>query len=94
MVRLVTTTPASPLEKEYRYYLAHLSEMVEKFDGKVVVIKDQQVIGTFDSDLAAVAETKKRHAPGTFLVHRVHPDDAEQRWTFHSRVSFEPPCAD
>lgn len=86
----MTTTPASPLEKEYRYYLDHLSEMVKQFEDKVVVIKDQQVIGVFESDLAAVEATQPRHTPGTFLVHRVHADDAVRRQTFQSRVSFRP----
>ena len=77
-----------PLLKEYRSYLDHLPEMVERYEGQVVVIKDQQVIGTFDRDLTAIAETKKRHPPGTFLVHRVRRD--EEPWIL-SRVLFELP---
>jgi hypothetical protein len=86
----VSASCASPLEKEYRYYLEHLPELVEQYDGKVVVIKDERVIGAFESDLTAVAETKKHFAPGTFLVHHVSPDEAQHPQTFHSRVSFKP----
>jgi hypothetical protein len=90
MFGFVTLTPTSPLEKEYRYYLDHLPEMVGRFEGKVVVIKDQEVLGIFESDLEALAETQQRHSPGTFLVHRVHRKDGETRQIFHSRASFEP----
>ena len=86
----VSATATSPLEAEYRYYLDHLPEIAEQFAGKVVVIKDQKIIGVFESDLAAMMEMKERHAPGTFLVHRVHADDAVRRQVFHSRASFEP----
>ncbi len=85
----MTTPPTSPILQEYRYYLDHLPEMVERYEGKVVVIKDRQVIGTFDRELPAIAETKKHHIPGTFLVHRVRRE--EEPWIL-SRVFFEPPA--
>ena len=59
------------LQKEFGYYRAHQDEMVEKYDGLFIVIKDQQVIGVFDSDVAAVIQTEKVHTLGTFLVQKV-----------------------
>lgn len=61
----------TPLEFEFRYYVAHQSELVHRYNGKVVVIKDQQVIGAYDNEMAAITETYKHHALGTFLVQRV-----------------------
>ena len=59
------------LKMEFDYYLAHQEEMVEKYDGSFIVIKDQQVIGNFDSDATAVIQTERIHPLGTFLVQRV-----------------------
>ena len=79
---------SSPLQKEFKYYLAHQSEMVEKHDGKFIVIKDCKVLGVYDNELTAIAETRKEHQLGTFLVQFVSPGDAAYSQTFHSRVVF------
>lgn len=79
----------SPLKKEFDYYLAHQAELVEKYNGKFVVIKDGQVIGAYDKELTAIAEAQKLgHKAGTFLVQFVSPGDTAYKQTFHSRVVF------
>ena len=78
----------SPLEKEFRFYIEHQDEMVEKYDGKIIVIKDGVVLGAYDDELAAITETRKTHELGTFLVQRVSPGSAAYSQTFHSRVAF------
>ena len=78
-----------PLEQEFQYYVEHQDEIIKKHDGKVVVIKDGAVLGVFDDELTAVAETRKDHELGTFLVQRVSPGDSAYTHTFHSRVAFK-----
>lgn len=78
----------SPLKADFQYYVDHHKEMVEKYAGKVVVIKDQKVIGVFDSERAAIAETQKTHRLGTFLVQKVEPGTSGYTQTYHSRVAF------
>ena len=78
----------NPLAKEFRFYLDHQDEMVEKYDGKFIVIKDGIVLGDYDDELNAVTETRKAHELGTFLVQRVSPGNAAYSQTFHSRVVF------
>jgi len=79
---------SSPLQKEFEYYLANQSEMVVKYNGKFIVIKDQKVIGDYDDELTAINETQKTHKIGTFLVQKVEPGTAAYTQTFHSRVAF------
>ena len=76
------------LEKEFKYYIDHQDEMVAKYNGKVIAIKDTVVLGAYDDELAAVTETRKSHELGTFLVQRVSPGSADISQTFHSRVAF------
>ncbi len=78
----------SPLEKEFRYFLAHLPELLAEYEGKVVVIKDEAVRGAFDDELKAIDEMKKVYEPGTFLVQRVEPGEEHYTQTFHSRAGF------
>jgi hypothetical protein len=79
---------AKPLEREFEYYLKHQDDLVKKFKGKFIVIKDQKVIGVFDDELEAVEKTAKEHELGTFLVQKCEPGTESYTQTFHSRVAF------
>jgi hypothetical protein len=78
----------NPLQKEFQFYLDHQDEMVEKYDGKYIVIKDSQVLGAYDNELTAVMETQKLHKLGTFLVQFVSPGPSGYTQMFHSRAVF------
>ena len=78
----------SPLKKEFEYYLANQDELVNQYNGKFIVIKDQKVIGSYPDQISAVNETQKVHKIGTFLIQKVEPGDAAYTQTFHSRVAF------
>ncbi len=80
---------SKPLEKEFKYYLNNQDELVKKYKGKVIVIKNKKVIGVYDSEAEAVQETSKNEAPGNFLVQKCTPGKKDYTQTFHSRVSFE-----
>ncbi len=76
------------LGKEFAYYLAHQDEMVKKYNGKYIVIRNGQVLGAYDDELTAITETQKSHELGTFLVQRVSKGTDDYSQTFHSRVVF------
>ncbi len=76
------------LEKEFKYYLDHQDELVKKYNGKFIVIKDCKVIGVFDDELQAVTETESKHELGTFLVQKCEPGSESYTQTYHSRVAF------
>lgn len=77
----------SPLKKDFQFYLDHQKELVEKYNGKVIVIKDANVVGEYENELAAIAEAQKKGLKvGTFLVQFVSPGDTAYKQTFHSRV--------
>ena len=78
----------SALEKEFNYYLEHQEELVKKYNGKFLVIKDANVIGAYDSELEAVEGTAKDHELGTFLVQKCEPGSESYTQTYHSRVAF------
>jgi hypothetical protein len=82
----------SPLVKEFDFYLEHQNELVEKYNGKFVVIKDCKVLGAYASELEAITETQKTHELGTFLVQKCEPGSDSYTQTYHSRVIFQPGC--
>ena len=58
------------------------------YDGRVIVLKNHQVLEEYDSEGVAYIETKKTHEPGTFLIQRVSPGTEAYTSTYHSRVVF------
>jgi hypothetical protein len=79
---------SSPLDVEFDYFLSHQDELVKKYRGKFVVIKNQKVIGVYDSELKAIEETTKICELGTFLVQQAEPGSESYTQVYHSRVSF------
>lgn len=74
------------LEKEFAYYLHNQSDLVKKYKGKFIVIKDDKVIGAYDSHLDAYNTTVKTETLGTFLIQHCLPGKDSFTQTFHSRV--------
>jgi len=72
------------LEKEFRYYLAKQAELVKMYNGKVLVIKDQKVIGIYGSEVEAVTTTMKEHKLGTFLVQKCSPGNKDYTVVIHT----------
>ena len=74
------------LEREFEYFLNHQDELVERFRGKVIAIKNDCILGAFESIAEAVHETSRKHPLGTFLVQKCEPGREAYTQTFHSRV--------
>ena len=80
---------ASRLDREFEFYLEHQSEFVAKYEGKYVVIKGDNLLGAYESELEAIEETTKDHELGTFLVQLCGPGDRYYTETYFSNVVFQ-----
>lgn len=76
------------LEKEFQYYLDNQNELVTKYAGKYLVIKNQIIIGAYDSNQEAFIEATKSHEIGTFLIQLCEKGEESYSQHFHSRVVF------
>ncbi|OGG57299.1 hypothetical protein A2853_02150 [Candidatus Kaiserbacteria bacterium RIFCSPHIGHO2_01_FULL_55_17] len=76
----------SPLKKEFEYYLSRRAELLKEYEGKFIVIKDQKVIGVYDTQIDAYTQTQKEHELGTFLIQEVSKDESTYSQTFYSRA--------
>ncbi len=81
-------SPDRQLSAEFQYYLANQDEIVKKYNGQFVVIKNRSNIGAYGNEIQAVEESKKSHELGTFLVQHVTPGKDEYTEVLHSRVVF------
>lgn len=76
------------LEQEFKYYLDHQDELVEAYNGLVLVIVGEEVVGIFNSEEEAYFDSIEKYAPGTFLVQTCTPGEDSTTQIFYSRVSF------
>ena len=75
------------IEDAFRFYLRNQSDFVEKYNGKVVAIKGEKVLGAYDDHLAALKATARDYELGTFLLQLVSEGSEAYTASFHSRAT-------
>ena len=76
------------LKKEFHYFIEYQEELVEKYNGKFLVIKDLEVKNAFDTMEEAYIWGNKEFEPGTFIIQECMSGKEVYSATFHSRVSL------
>jgi hypothetical protein len=76
------------LQDQFKWYLDNQDELVKQYNGKFLVIRGNDVVGVYDSDMEALIGAKKKYELGTFLIQECTPGDEAYTQTFHSRVLF------
>jgi len=76
------------LEVEFQYFLDHKDELIEKFNGKFIVIMGTQVVGVYDSEIDAYNSSKEKYELGTFLIQQCIEGKDSYNQTFHTRAIF------
>ena len=74
------------LENQFKYYLAHQAELVEKFNGRFLIIKDEMVKGDFKSQADAYEAALSQFEAGTFIIQHCTQGSEGYTNTFHSQV--------
>ena len=59
------------LEREIAYYNEHRDELIEKHLGRFVLVKDESLIGVFNTIEQAISEGARRYGLSSFLVREV-----------------------
>lgn len=76
------------LEQEFKYYLDNQAEIVKKHLNKFIVIKDQSIVGSYDTKQEAYDTATSKYELGTFLIQHCIPGNLGHTQTFHSQVIF------
>ncbi len=79
------------LDKEFKYFLDNQDELVKKYNGKFIVIRDKEVIGAYDTFVDAYFITQERGTKlGTFLIQQCLP--GEKCYTTYVRDNIIEMC--
>lgn len=61
------------LKDELDFFIRNQDRLVKLYPGKVLVIKQEEVVGAYQTPLEAYLEAKKEHEPGTFMIQPCEP---------------------
>jgi len=75
-------------DKNYAYFTEHLDELIEKYSGKHIVIKDESIIGVYDTFKEAYDYTIKTEELGTFIIQQCVTEDEEMITFVSGNVAF------
>ncbi len=59
------------LERERDVYDAHLPEWLEQYAGRFVLVKEDRLVGVYNTDTEALADGARQFGLSSFLVRRV-----------------------
>lgn len=76
------------LQRQLEYFKSNQDELIKKYEGKFLVIKDQEVQGVYSTEMEAYINAKNKFELGTFLIQQCLPGQESYTQTFHSRVAF------
>ena len=84
---MVETTPKKPkLYKEFEYYVKHQEALVQKYEGRYLVIIGQEVVGDYDTRMKAYWASLEKYPLGAFMIQLCMPGEDNYRKTFHNHV--------
>ena len=74
------------VEKNYNYYVENHKTLVKKYVNKFIVIKDEKVVGSFDSFEDAYKNAENKYELGTFIIQECTKNINETTIICNSRV--------
>lgn len=60
-------------ESELTFFIANQQDLVEKYNGKALVIRKDELVGVYDTVLEAYLEAHKKFELGTFMIQPCAP---------------------
>jgi len=77
------------LEQEFNWFLSNQKELFKIYPNKFIVIVGSEVVGKYDSEAEAYAESIKTRKLGSFLIQFCAENQSDIIQTFYThRVAF------
>ncbi len=75
--------------ENYSWFEKNLPELVKRYEGRYVVVKDCGILSDYGTFEEAFTETVKTETPGTFIIQLCSEDKAKTVQTYYTmRVKF------
>ncbi|MDR2802101.1 MAG: hypothetical protein LBB31_02650 [Prevotellaceae bacterium] len=76
------------LQNEFQWYLDSQQKLVEKYNGKFLVITNNAIVGAYDKEEEALFDAQQKYEVGSYIIQFCSPGETAYTHHFHSRVVF------
>ena len=76
------------LHEQYEYFKTNRKELLKKYLGRFVAIKDFSVIADYGNFDEAYQDMSKKEKIGTFIIHQCVREEDEPVFSYSGNVSF------
>lgn len=77
------------LKDNFNYYIEHQTELVKKYNGRFLVLKDCEVVGDYDNERDAYFASVERYCLGNFIIQYCSEGSSAYTQTFVNDIAFE-----
>ena len=71
-------------EKELAFFISHQDDLVKQHGGHVLVIRGEELVGVYETALAAYLDAQKKFEAGTFMIQPCSPGPEAYTVTIHA----------
>ena len=76
------------LQEEFQLFVDRHDEFAEKYSGRVIILKGNEVVADFEDVATAYWYAVENELLGTVLIQPVGNDDSDHILTIHSQLVF------
>ena len=76
------------LTRELDFFITNQDSLVSQYRGRVIVIREQRVVGVYQTALEAYTEAQKTYELGTFMIQPCEPGPQAYTVTISSDEIF------
>lgn len=63
-------------KNDFEYFIHHYQELFSQYGHKFIVIRNNKILGLYNTELEAINETSKEYPLGTFIVQECNGDES------------------
>jgi len=77
------------MSSQLEMYIERQSEIVKEYNGKIIAVKDGEVLGGYPTEVHALrAMQKANYSPGSFIILKCTPGNEEYTTSYRARPRF------
>jgi hypothetical protein len=63
-------------KQDFDFFIQNYQELYNRYGHKFLAIKNQEILGSYDTELEAITNTEKQYPLGSFIVQECNGDES------------------
>ena len=74
-------------ERELQYFKDNQAELVSRYNGQILVLMGDKVVGVYPSALQAYLDASEKYKPGSYMIQKCEPGEDAYTVTLSSALA-------